>query len=104
MRNLLSTLSLCLLFLTGCAQFEEPEIDSAEGSEDRQSSTRSASANPYSLVNVQQAYNDLRPSLGLQPKTLVATHHYVRFNIQDSLMYKTVHDDLGLELIEYPLD
>lgn len=60
--------------------------------------------NPYSLSNVQEAYNDLRPSLGLPAKTIAASHHYVRFNIQDSLMYKTVHDDLGLELIEYPLD
>ncbi len=105
MKNLFSTLVLCVLFVTGCVEFEEPVI-SEEGME-QQSLTRSAivsDQNPYSLENVQEAYNDMRPSLGLPAKTITATHHYVRFFVQDSVDYAILSDSLNLELIEYPLD
>jgi hypothetical protein len=108
MKNLLTVL-LCTLLVTACTPFEEPEMVSVEQTEiESQPLTRAGAVvsdqNPYSLSNVQEAYNDLRTSLGLPAKNIAASHHYVRFDIQDSLMYKTVHDDLGLELIEYPLD
>jgi hypothetical protein len=106
MKNTVLSIILCLSFSIACTQYED--ISSCEQSESPSLTTRSGAVvsdqNPYSLANVQEAYNDLRPTLGLPAKTLTATDHYVRFFVTDSVDHAILHDSLHLELIEYPLD
>ncbi len=102
-------LLLAMLTMFGCSQIEEPVREKTAETEEPQvtetARTRagaSAIESPYSLSTVQQAYNALRPSLGLPAKTLAATDHYVKFYVADSVQYLTMCD-LDVEMFEYPL-
>jgi hypothetical protein len=104
MKNILSTGLLCLLFAIACTHYEEVITPSDEQPESKYPKTRTGAIvsdqNPYSLANVQEAYDDL----DLPAQTLTATDHYVRFFVVDSIDHAILHDSLHLELIEYPLD
>ncbi len=70
--------------------------------------------NPYSLTNMQKAYNSLYnnemlksgtlKSDSLELDSLVATHYYVRFLPKDSAEYEALKADTTLTLFPYPLD
>ncbi|MDR1846721.1 MAG: hypothetical protein LBR17_01205 [Bacteroidales bacterium] len=62
--------------------------------------------NPYSLTNMQAAYNDVIAELGSNPTNeyVHLTDLYVRFLPADSAELSILRDDDGLELFDYPLD
>lgn len=121
MRKQLLYIAVFTFTLVGCAEFEEPvkiqeateDVENIEDQEiigdnaESRSMTRSpevSDGNPYSLDNVQEAYNDVAAELGLPPMTIDPTHYYVKFAVQDTLDYNILTDSLGLELIKFPLD
>ncbi len=107
MKKFLLPATLGLLFFAACTHFEEPTNESTDQPNGYKVLTRSSGSsdqNPYSLANVQQAYNEVASELGLPPRTITPSHHYVRFAVRDTLDSYILSDSLGLELIEYPLD
>lgn len=59
--------------------------------------------NPYSLANMQAAYNELCKTKSVASSNLEATDLYVRFLPKDSTDF-AVLSSLDLELFDYPLD
>ena len=61
--------------------------------------------NPYSLKNMQSAYESLTSNLGLKSaEVLEPTHYYVRFLPKDTSEYNALKADTTLTLFCYPLD
>ena len=64
-----------------------------------------SSSNPYSLENMQKAYESLMADVATKsntPDSLDATDYYVCFTPADSVEYKNLME-LDLELFDYPL-
>lgn len=109
MKKHLHTLAaLSAIFLIGCTAMPEIDKISDDDIENNGLSTRAGEAsteNPYSLRNVQQAYEDIAiEDNAAAPPVLQATHHYVRFLPKDSIEMYTLADNTRLELFTFPLD
>jgi hypothetical protein len=105
MKKILFLVSLCLLTLTGCAEFEESPIVDSEKPSIFKTRTNAQyqinTDNPYSLQNVQEALESIE---GQDAPDLTATHNYVRFLPQDSTDMYILVDSLNLDIFPYPLD
>ncbi|AWW30394.1 hypothetical protein DN752_09820 [Echinicola strongylocentroti] len=63
--------------------------------------------NPYSVTNMQKAYQSLRaanPNSKLEDVTIDASHIYIRFRPQDETELDILNSDSTLVLYSYPLD
>jgi len=61
--------------------------------------------NPYSLKNMQLAYNSLYKKKKLKESIVLSpTHYYIRFLPSDSFEYNLLKSDTNLVLFSYPLD
>ena len=58
-------------------------------------------ANPYSIANMTQAYNNIH---GTHLTSMSTTHYYVRLKPQTEAQFDILDDSLDLELYDYPLD
>lgn len=114
---------LCVLMLLSCSESDEL-LDASpkpEGGNMPQLMTRSLSVdeeedaevvlgrklnNPYTVANMQIAYNRVKSRLkaAYAETTLSATHKYVKFMPKDSLELGYIEADTTLELYAYPLD
>lgn len=115
-------LMVCPLLLIGCTnQEDESVVPSTESvakidTLGNDSSTIDADkngmitlgekfANPYSIENMQAAYNELaKTRAGGDDVNITVTDLYVRFLPKDSAEYRKLKEDLKLELFDYPLD
>jgi hypothetical protein len=106
MKKILTCVSLCILTLTGCAEFEESPIAENENVSAFKT-TRTTTQyqinpdNPYSLANVQEALDEIE---GADAPELTATDIYVRFLPQDTTDMYILVDSLDLDIFPYPLD
>ena len=99
--------------LVACTAMIGPEHPVSKKTEDgeavnqdriRAKSSGGGDANPYSLTNIQAAYDSLAAEEDLEPITFEPSHYYVRFLPQDSLHLYILHDSLYLELFDHPMD
>ena len=61
--------------------------------------------NPYSVENMQEAYNNLKGNGQTESgSNLNPTHLYIRYLPADDAEYQILKDDQDLELFDYPLD
>jgi hypothetical protein len=109
MKNLNVKTIFALLTITSACQKDdlgkltaENEINS---SKDGQIIVGAKLENPYSLKNMQRAYDSLKSNLGLKSaEILEPTHYYVRFLPKDTSEYNALKADTTIMLFSYPLD
>lgn len=92
-----------MLLLTSCSKDFVPKQE--EISKDNQIVLGEKLENPYSLINMQKALDNLANREGLKSVSeLQPTHLYVRFLPKDSAEYNSLLKDTTLVLFSYPLD
>jgi hypothetical protein len=100
-----------LLILASCTNEEQsvdntPNIDNTVDTEnDGMIVLGEKFDNPYSIANMTAVYNEMANTRsGKEDVKIEVTDWYVRFLPKDSTEYRTLTNDLQLELFDYPLD
>lgn len=98
--------------LFSCKQGNEisPDEESTHlhhGSNDAMTKLVRKLENPYSVVNMQRAYDNLKKSnarISLEGLEVGATHLYIKFKPQSNRELEILKDDSSLVLYSYPMD
>jgi len=104
-----SFFTFALLILNNACQKDDlskaTPIEEINSSKDGEIIVGEKLENPYSLKNMQRAYESLKSNLGLKSaEILEPTHYYVRFLPNDTSEYNALKADTTLMLFSYPLD